>query len=55
MCDEYPIVFDIIWALSFNKDIQQQLRSSAPFMSQLGHREKESDDEQMRKIMHGIR
>jgi hypothetical protein len=55
MCDEYPIAFDIIWALSFNKDIQQQLRSSAPFISQLAHLEKGSDNEQMRKIMHGIR
>jgi hypothetical protein len=54
MCDEYPIAFDIIWALSFNQDIQQQLRSNAPFMSQLAHVGRESDDEQMRKIMHGI-
>jgi hypothetical protein len=54
MCDEYPIAFDIIWALSFNKDIQQQLRSNAPFMCQLAHRDNKSDNEQMRKIIQGI-
>ena len=54
MCDQYPIAFDIIWALSFNQDIQQQLRSSTSFMSKLAHLEKESNNEQMRKIIHGI-
>ncbi|CAF5158806.1 unnamed protein product [Rotaria magnacalcarata] len=32
MCDPYSIVYDILWALSFNHDIQQQLRSNTPFM-----------------------
>jgi hypothetical protein len=54
MCDQYPIVFDIIWALSFNQDIQQQLRSSSAFMSKLSHLAKETDNEQMRKTIHGI-
>ncbi len=54
MCDQYPIAFDIIWALSFNHDIQQQLRSSSAFMSKLAHLAKESDNEQMRKTIHGI-
>jgi hypothetical protein len=54
MCDQFPIAFDIIWGLSFNQDIQQQLRSSTLFMSKLAHVEKESDDEQMRKNIHGI-
>ena len=54
MCDQYPIAFDIIWALSFNQDIQQQLRSSTSFMSKLAHLAKECDNEQMRKIIHGI-
>jgi hypothetical protein len=54
MCDQYPIAFDIIWALSFNQDIQQQLRSNSSFMSQLAHLGKGCDNEQMRKIIHGI-
>ena len=49
-CDQYPISFDIIWALSFNKDIQQQLRSNSVFMSKLSHLAKDCDNEQMRKI-----
>ena len=54
MCDQYPIVYDILWALSFNQDIQQQLRSSSLFMSNLAHLANDSNNEQMRKITHGI-
>jgi hypothetical protein len=54
MCDQYPIVFDIIWALSFNQDIQQQLRSNSAFMSKLSHLAKGTEDEQMKKTVHGI-
>ena len=54
MCDHYPIVYDILWALSFNQDIQQQLRSSSLFMSNLAHLANDSNNEQMRKITHGI-
>jgi hypothetical protein len=54
MCDEYPIVYDILWALSFNQDIQEQLRSNTIFISKLSHLAKECDNEQMRKITHGI-
>ncbi|CAF4168912.1 unnamed protein product, partial [Adineta steineri] len=54
MSDQYPIVFDIIWALSFNHNIQQQLRSHPSFIHKLSQLAKESDDEQMRKITHGI-
>ncbi len=54
MCDEYSIVFDIIWALSFNQDIQQQLRSNTTFMTKLAHIPKQCDNGQMRKITHGI-
>jgi hypothetical protein len=45
---------DIIWALSFNQDIQQQLRASSSFMSKLAHLNKTCDNEQMRKITNGI-
>ncbi|CAF2653387.1 unnamed protein product [Rotaria sp. Silwood2] len=54
MCDEYPITFDILWALSFNSDIQHQLRSNTAFMSKLIHLAKQCDNEQMRKMTHGI-
>ncbi|CAF2118947.1 unnamed protein product, partial [Rotaria magnacalcarata] len=54
MCDDYPIVYDIIWAFSFNKDIQKQLRSNAPFMSKLIQLAKQSENEQMRKAIDGI-
>jgi len=54
MSDQYPIAFDIIWGLSFNPNIQRQLRSSTSFMSKLVHLAKESDNEQMRKTIHGI-
>jgi hypothetical protein len=52
--DQYPITYDILWALSFNSDIQQQLHSNAVFMSKLANLAKECDNEQMRKITHGI-
>ncbi|CAF1559639.1 unnamed protein product [Rotaria magnacalcarata] len=54
MSDEYPIAYDIIWAFSFNKDIQQQLRSNVPFMSKLIQLAKQSENEQMRKTIDGI-
>ncbi|CAF4309807.1 unnamed protein product [Rotaria socialis] len=54
MTDEYPIAYDIIWAFSFNKDIQQQLRSNAPFMSKLAQLSRQPENEQMRKTIDGI-
>ncbi|CAF0834036.1 unnamed protein product [Adineta steineri] len=54
MSDQYPIVYDTIWGLSFNHDIQQQLRSNPSFIHKLSQLANESDDEQMRKIAHGI-
>ncbi|CAF4309767.1 unnamed protein product, partial [Adineta steineri] len=54
MSDQYPVVFDIIWALSFNHDIQQQLRSNSLFMSKLSHLAEQCNNEQMRKTTHGI-
>ena len=54
MCDQYPIVFDILWALSFNEDIQQQLRSNTVFMTRLVHRSNRCDNEQILKSLHGI-
>jgi hypothetical protein len=54
MCDQYPIAYDILWTLSFNVDIQQQLRSTPQFMSKLVALAKDSPDESMRKITNGI-
>jgi hypothetical protein len=54
MSDQYPIVFDILWALSFNHDIQKQLRSNRKFMYDLSHLKHELNNEQIRKITHGI-
>ncbi|CAF3760645.1 unnamed protein product [Adineta steineri] len=54
MCDEYPLVYDIIWALSFNHDIQQQLRSNRQLMLKLTYLKQELNNPQMRKIANGI-
>ncbi|CAF4059078.1 unnamed protein product [Adineta steineri] len=54
MSDQHPIVYDIIWALSFNHDIQQQLRSNSLFMSKLSRLAPQCHNEQMRKSTHGI-
>ncbi|CAF1282392.1 unnamed protein product, partial [Adineta ricciae] len=54
MCDQYPIVFDIIWALSFNHDIQQQLREDTPFIHKLTRLSNQATEEQIRKAVDGI-
>ncbi|CAF4437724.1 unnamed protein product, partial [Rotaria sp. Silwood2] len=54
MCDQYPIVYDILWALSFNHDIQQQLRSNQKLMLRLAHLKQELHHEPMGKITYGI-
>ncbi|CAF3842821.1 unnamed protein product [Rotaria sordida] len=54
LCDEYPMTFDILWALSFNSSIQQQLQSNQLFMMKLAQIEHDSSDESMRKIVNGI-
>ena len=54
MVDQYPIVYDIIWALSFNQDIQQQLRSNTSFMTKLVHLPKHCDNELIQKTIQGI-
>ncbi|CAF2116863.1 unnamed protein product [Rotaria magnacalcarata] len=54
MCDRYPIVYDILWALSFHHDIQQQLRSNQTLMLRLNHLKQELHYEPMGKITYGI-
>ena len=52
--DQYPITYDILWALSFNSDIQQQLRANRSFMSKLALLKEECNNEKMRKKIFGI-
>ncbi|CAF3998686.1 unnamed protein product, partial [Adineta steineri] len=52
--NKYQTVYHILWALSFNHDIQQQLRSNPSFIHNLSQLAKESDDDLMREITHGI-
>jgi len=54
MSDKYPITYNILWSLSFNQDIQQQLRSSRSFMSKLTLMKEECNDGKMRKVIFGI-
>ncbi|CAF0869668.1 unnamed protein product [Rotaria sp. Silwood1] len=54
MCDRYPIIYEIMWALSFNSRIREQLRIDQVFMHKLVQLEKDCHDEKMRKIAHGI-
>ncbi len=54
LCEHYPIVFDIIWALSFNSVILKQLQSNQSFIAKLVQIDHEATDENMRKIVNGI-
>ncbi|CAF5200636.1 unnamed protein product, partial [Rotaria magnacalcarata] len=54
MSEKYPITLDILWSLSFNEDIQQQLRSNRLFMSKLARLKEKYSNEKMRKIIFGI-
>ncbi|CAF2831285.1 unnamed protein product [Rotaria sp. Silwood2] len=54
MCDEYPIVFDILWGLSFNPLIQEQLHLNQSFMTKLNQLDKNCTDENICRIVSGI-
>ena len=54
MCEQYPVAFKIIWALSFNVDIQQQLRSNRLFMNKLSLLKEECNDGKMKTQIFGI-
>jgi hypothetical protein len=51
LSDHYPMVYDIIWALSFNSVIAEQLRQHQSFVNKLTH----ITDETMRQTIDGIR
>ena len=49
--DEFSIIYDILWSLSFDLRIQEQLCSNQAFVDKL---EKYSTNEQMKKVIRGI-
>ena len=54
MCDSYPMTYDILWSLSFNTSIQEQLRSNSSFMAKLAKLGHESTDSNIRRSVNGI-
>lgn len=52
--DHYPIVYDILWSLSFNTTIQEELRSNSSFMAKLAKLRHESNDLNVRRSVNGI-
>ncbi|CAF3937458.1 unnamed protein product [Rotaria sordida] len=54
MCDNYPMIYDILWSLSFNASIQEQLRSNSSFLAKLAKLENESSDSNIRRAVNGI-
>jgi len=54
MCETYPMVYEIIWSLSFNRTIQDQLRLNSSFLTHLTKLQRESNDLNIRKSVNGI-
>ena len=54
MWDEYPLVMEILWALSFNETIQEKLRANAQLMDKLTKPHRPSMAEQTKKVIDGI-
>ena len=50
LSEQYPLVYDIIWALSFNASIVEQLRSNLSFLAKL----KENTDANLTRSINGI-
>jgi hypothetical protein len=48
------MAFDVLWGLSFNPSIQEQLRSNELFMAKLAEMKKSNNDEKICKIANGI-
>ncbi len=51
LADAYSIIYEIVWSLSFDIRIQEQLRLNRIFINKL---ENNCTNEQMTKILHGI-
>ncbi|CAF1022810.1 unnamed protein product [Adineta ricciae] len=54
MCDQYPVAYNIIWALSFNEDIKVRLLSNRAFMDKLGLLKENTENDKMRNTISGI-
>ena len=54
LSERYPLAFDILWALSFNSIIVQQLKSDQTFRSKLVQINHETKDESLRKAVSGL-
>jgi hypothetical protein len=54
MTEQYPITLDILWSLSFNADIQHELRTYRTFMNKLTQLKNDCHDKKIRKIIFGI-
>jgi hypothetical protein len=54
MSDHYPMVYDILWSLSFNALIQEQIRSNPAFMAKLAKLGHESSDPNICRSVNGI-
>lgn len=54
MCDHYPMVYDILWSLSFNTSIKAQIQSNPAFMTKLAKLGDVSTDLNIRRSVNGI-
>lgn len=51
LVDSYPMIYNILWSLSFDIRIQEQLRLDPNFLEKIQHA---STNEQIQRILHGI-
>ena len=54
LADHYSMVFDILWALSFNSVIVQQLQLDRAFLVKLVQINHQTDDENLQKVVNGL-
>lgn len=55
LVDFYPIMYDILWSLSFHAGIQEQLRSNEILRGKLERMERTCSNDAMQKILFGLR
>ena len=54
LSDHYPMVFDILWALSFNSTVVQQLQSNQTFLTKLLQINHQTNEENLQKAVSGL-
>ncbi|CAF1947057.1 unnamed protein product [Rotaria magnacalcarata] len=54
ICDQHSMAYDIIWALSFNSIIVQQLQSNKSFTAKLVQIKSQTNDQNLCKTVNGI-